>query len=55
MEALLLVASICAVIMLAFRMYRSELPKGDRSLGIFGFRESLGKARPKARTGKPDA
>lgn len=55
MEALLLVASICAVVMLAYRMYRSEQAKGDPGLGIFGFKETLGKARPQTRNGKPDA
>ena len=55
MEALLLVASVCAVVMLAYRVYRSEQAKGDPGLGIFGFREILGKTRPQPPNGKPDA
>ena len=50
MEVLLLTGSIFAVILLAYRLCRSERPSGTPGLGLFSYKETLARpAAPKAR------
>jgi hypothetical protein len=55
MESRLLIVSICAVVMIAIIVYRSERPKGKRGLGLFAFKETLEEARPRSDAGKRNA
>ena len=55
MESLLLTVTIVALVMIAYRIFRSERADGKEGLGMFAFKESIRKTSTRARGVKSDA
>ncbi len=50
MESLLLTGTVFAVILIAYRVFRSERPGGEPGLGLFGYKETMSRPQtPKDR------